>query len=278
VAFRLHEGTNLTMAVGQLSECVTKGRDLASSSGGEDEGHHLNRYLTWAGATEAQLRNVFTDLAILHHLRTTAYWAIRNALFQPFRVTQLINTEATEQASWLEALTYQLQALDRRLDAAPGQAMVLDTNVLLHYEPPWEVAWPTVVRQDEVRLIVPLRVIEELDEKKYTSRADLADRARRLLSRLWGSLGESAGAPVPLRENVTIEVPVEEGRRVRASDADEEILESCEQLRNVGRPAILVTGDTGMSLRAKARRLEVIPMPEKYLRSREPPAGRAAAV
>lgn len=245
---------------------------MASSSGGEDEGRHLNRYLTWAGATETQLRNVFTDLDIVHHLRSTAYWAIRNALFQPFRVTQLINTEATEQASWLEALTSQLQALDRRLDAAPGQAMVLDTNVLLHYEPPWEVAWPTLVRQEQVRLMVPLRVIEELDEKKYAGRADLADRARRLLSRLWESLGESASGPVPLRENVTIEVPVEEGRRVRASDADEEILESCEQLRNVGRPVILVTGDTGMSLRAKARRLEVIPMPEKYLRSREPAA------
>ncbi len=265
---RFHEGTNLEAAIGRLSECVLRGEDLVVSFPATDpDASRLMNYVAWVNSTEKQLRNVFSDVEVVHQLRTTAYWAIRESHHQAYRVLDLISTEVTEQMSWLYALIDRLRAIQHRLDAAPGRATVVDTNVLLHYQPPWYVEWPTVAGEQEVRLVLPLRVVEELDEKKYTSRGDLADRARGLLSQLWQRLGESAGGPVPLRENTTIEVPVEDGRRERSLDADEEILDSCEQLRNVGRAPILVTGDTGMSLRAKARRLDVMRMPEKYLRS-----------
>lgn len=267
MVLRFHRGTNLATAINQLSECVTKAEDLAASSAGQSEGRHLNSYVSWVETTERQLWNVFDDVQMVHHLRTAEYWTIRSAIYQPFRVIRLINTEVTEQARWLQALIDRLRALQSRLEVASGRATVLDTNVLLHYEPPWDVDWTNVVKKREVRLVLPLRVIEELDEKKYTARHDLADRARRLLSQLWERLSDSPGAPVPLRDKVTIEVPVEDGTRIRRADADQEILEGCEQLRNVGRPPILVTGDTGMSLRAKARRLDVRRMPEKYLRA-----------
>ena len=271
------QGTNLSTAVDQLSECVTNAQDLAGGVAGEDAGQHRSRYLLWVDNTERQLRNVFDDVGMVHQLRTTEYWAIHAAFHEPFRVIRVLNTELREQERWLQALVDRLRALQRRLELAPGRATVLDTNVLLHYLPPWQVDWFTVLKEKEVRLVLPLRVIEELDERKYMSRdAELADRARRLLSQLWRDLGGSAGAPVPLRENVTMEVPVEDDRRARLLDADQEILDSCEQLRNVGRPPIVITGDTGMSLRARALGLDVARMPEKYLRS-VGPGGRAAA-
>lgn len=262
----------MATAVGQLFDCVLRAENLAALTTGENEQRFLSNYLRWVSTTESQLRNVFVDSEIVGHLRSSAHWAIRDAFFQPFRVIDLIISEVKTQSSWLQALTGQLQNLQCRLDAAPGKATVVDTNVLLHYQTPWEVDWQTVVGAREVRLVLPLRVIEELDEKKYTGRDFLADRARRLLSQLWEVLADSGGAPVPLRDKVTIEVPVEEGRRVRLSDADEEILDECEQLRNVGHVPILVTGDTGMSLRAKARRLDVRRMPKKYSRGGGPAA------
>lgn len=261
-------GTNLPTAVDQLSECVTNAQDLAGGAAGQDAGQHRSSYLRWVENTERQLRNVFDDVGMVRHLRTTEYWAIQSAFYQPFRVIRIINSEVTEQARWLQALVDRLRALQSRLEVAPGRATVVDTNVLLHYEPPWQVDWTNVVKEREVRLVLPLRVIEELDEKKYTARHDLADRARRLLSQLWDRLSDSPGAPVPLRDKVTIEVPVEDGTRIRTADADQEILEGCEQLRNVGRPPILVTGDTGMSLRARALRLDVTKMSDEYLRKR----------
>jgi hypothetical protein len=267
---RFHDGTNLETAIGRLSECVLDGQDFVVAFPVTDcENSRLFNYVRWVESTQKQLDNVFPDLALVHQLRTTGYWAIRDSYHQAFRVSDLISTEVKEQVRWLQALIDRLRRIQGRLDAATGRPTVLDTNVLLHYEPPWHVKWPTVVREQEVRLVLPLRVVEELDEKKYTSRGDLADRARGLLSQLWQRLGESAGGPVHLRENTTIEVPVEEGRRERSWDADEEILESCEQLRNVGRAPILVTGDTAMKLRGKARRLDVMPMPDRYRRVRE---------
>lgn len=277
VALRLYEGTNVATAVGQLSDCMLGAENLAAFTTGQDEHLLLSSYLRWVTATERQLRSVFVDSEMVDHLRSPAYWAVRDAVFQPRRVTDLIIGEAKKQTSWLQAVTGRLQNLQRRLEAAPGKATVVDTNVLLHYQAPWDVDWQAVVGEREVRLVLPLRVIEELDEKKYTGRDHMADRARRLLSQLWETLGDSAGAPVPLRGKVTIEVPVEEGRRVRSLDADEEILDECEQLRNVGQVPILVTGDTGMSLRANARRLDVRRMPEKYLRGGGP-AGKEAPV
>jgi hypothetical protein len=264
---RFHEETNLEGVIGRLSECVLRGENLVVSfPATEPEVVRLADYVAWVESTEKQLRNVFSDVGVVHQLRSTTYWAIRQSA--P-RCLDLISTEVTEQVSWLEALIDRLRVIAVRLEAAPGRATVLDTNVLLHYQPPWDVEWPTVTGEEEVRLVLPLRVVEELDEKKYMSRGDLADRARRLLSQLWQRLGESAGGPVRLRGKTTIEVPVEDGRRERSLDADEEILDSCEQLRNVGRAPILVTADTSMSLRAKARRLDVTPMPERYRRGRD---------
>lgn len=244
-------------------------QDLAAGAAGQDDERHRNNYVRWVENTEGQLWNVFNDVGMVHHLRTAEYWAIRSSLYQPFRVIPLINTEVTEQRRWLQALIDRLRARQDRLEAAPGRATVLDTNVLLHYEPPWQVDWCAVVSEKEIRLVVPLRVIEELDEKKYTSRdPKLRQRARDLLSQLWHRLADLAGAPVPLGDKVTIEVLVEEGRRVRSLDADEEILDECEQLRNLSQLPILLTGDTAMSLRAQARQLDVRPMPERYRRQR----------
>jgi hypothetical protein len=272
VTLHVRERTHLADAARRFRECAIQGSNLVGSSAGQPERLHVTTYLNWTTATELQLRNVFTELDIVNHLRSAAYWAIRNPTYQDFRVIELVNAEATEQAAWLEALAGQLMKLDERLRAAPGTITVVDTNVLLHYQRPDQIDWPSVIGADQVRLVIPLRVIEELDEKKYAVRKDdLPDRARRLLSQLWTRLALSAGAPVDLREKVTIEVPVDDGPRLRTFDADQEILDSCEQLRNVGEPVVLVTGDTGMSLRASALRLRVIRMPDDYLRNRPMP-------
>jgi len=68
--------------------------------------------------------------------------------------------------SALKALRDDLKQRLERARAAPGAITVIDTNVLLHHQLPDSVAWREVVGQESVRLVIPLRVIEELDEKK----------------------------------------------------------------------------------------------------------------
>ncbi|MCW2999178.1 MAG: hypothetical protein JWN65_2727 [Solirubrobacterales bacterium] len=144
--------------------------------------------------------------------------------------------------------------------------MGLDTNVLLHCLPPGQIAWRGALGHPAVRLILPLRVVEELDARKYSGRRDLAERARRLLPQLEAAVGY-AGEPRAPADGTTLEVFVERSPRRRPADADEEILSTCAELAQLsGRPITLVTQDTGMRLRAQAQGTEVKALPLEYQR------------
>jgi predicted ribonuclease YlaK len=166
----------------------------------------------------------------------------------------------------LQRLLDDLNERRGRLALTTGRISVLDTNVLLHYLPIHQVPWPEVVESAVVRLVIPLRVIEELDAKKYSKSADLAKRARNVLPTLEQLLGQ-AGRPGPVAENVTVEVPVDTGPRQRPEDADEEIIAVCRDLSQFsGRDVTLVTGDTALRIRAQAHGLVTVAVDDHYLR------------
>ena len=255
-------------SIENLRRCAMELGNVVGGSAGSDVPDHVSRYISTLECAEAQLRSIFADPAVWTRLHGDNYWAIRSLTSASPRPMVLINGEAEEQQRYLEGLMEQLIRLRDRLAVAPGKLVMPDTNVLLHYLPPSQIDWKSVVGVDRVRLILPLRVVEELDERKYGGRGDLADRARRLLSALWALLEPTKGAPAAFVDGVTIELPVEDGARRRTLDADEEVLAECATLAAVGAPVTLVTGDTGMSLRATGRNIAVTRMPEKFLRVR----------
>ena len=215
------------------------------------------------------LRSVFYDSETWDGLQTSRYWHICTLGETSRRPYGVIRREVETQAARLEGLAAQIDEYAERLKAAPGLMTVLDTNVLLHYQTPRYVPWQEVVAESQVRLILPLRVIEELDEKKYLVTAYTADRSRRLLSQLWALLGNSGGSPIELKPGVTIEVPLDDGPRRRGRDADQEVLDLCQGIpQAVKTPVVLVTADTGMSLRASGYGIRVCCMPQRYRRLR----------
>jgi len=271
---RLRDGTVLADAESRLRQCAGEAQNVAGGSAGQQLSIHRDAHLSWVGTADSQLRNVFVDPMTWEHLYGERYWQIYGLTQQSPRWMQLINTEAALQAAWVEELANRLKKLADRLALSPGHLTVLDTHVLLHFQPPDQIPWPEIVGYEHVRLVLPLRVVEEIDEKKYTAREDLADRARRLLSQLRTQLAPTAGGPAPLRENVTIEVPVDDGPRRRTVDADQEILDTCRELQSGGQGVTLVTlvtDDTGLTLRAQAMGIWVASMPEDYLRRKPKP-------
>jgi rRNA maturation endonuclease Nob1 len=272
----LRDGGRLADRERRLREVATHGRNVVGSSAGQAVSIHQNSYLAWVGTAEAQLRNIFVDSAAWNHLYDERHWQIYGLTQTSPRAIELINTAATVQAAWLDELADSVKRLAARLAAAPGQLTVLDTHVLLHFQPPDQVDWPSVIGAQEVRLVLPLRVVEELDEKKYTARDDLADRARRLLSRLRTQLAPAAGGPTRMRDGVTIEVPVDDGPQRRTLHADQEILDTCRELQSDGQAVVLVTDDAGMDLRAASVGIRVVAMPEQYLRRRPGPEDQAS--
>lgn len=173
-----------------------------------------------------------------------------------------LHAERDLQLAALEELTTDLKA--RRARAFGGEPAVLEHPV--YYQRPDNSRWPEVLSRPHVRLVVPLRVIEELDAKKYSGNGMLSDRARNILPWLEDRILRAGGR---IRDDTTIEVPIDHARRPRPADADREILDECEELYAFGGQGVtLVTTDTALRLRAHAAGIPTARLdPEKHGRS-----------
>ena len=117
-----------------------------------------------------------------------------------------------------------------------------------------------------VRLIIPLVVIDELDNKKYARREESQQRARELLTLIDRYESVAPDACAKLQEGVTFEILPDEPGHYRTASTDQEILEWCEFLRQmVGRPVTLVTGASGVRINARARDIAVFKLGEEDL-------------
>jgi predicted ribonuclease YlaK len=144
--------------------------------------------------------------------------------------------------------------------------VVLDTNVLMHYTRPDKVTWAEILGAGQVRIILPICVIDELDNKKYTGSDKMSGRAQQALKALRDyktDLGPGKAATLP--DGTTLEIFLDEPGRQRKANPDEELRSRCMLLqRTLERPVRLVTADLGAELRAEAHGLESAAMPDKY--------------
>jgi len=179
-----------------LHDLVVQARNIVGGRGGLPNAVDALRddYLNWAETIEIQLLGLTSDSAIVAMLHIDRYWQIRALDETMIRPLPLVDAEIRLQTARLERLANDLSERATRLSSAGGHLTVLDINILLHYLPPAQIPWGDVVGQPSVRLVVPLRVIEELDAKKYGKRVHLAERARSVLPALEAVLGH-AGSP-----------------------------------------------------------------------------------
>jgi hypothetical protein len=141
-----------------------------------------DQYLNWTEAVEQQLVTLTLDQDALHILYTDRYWHIR-AMTDP-RPVPLVRAERDEQVTALKAWATELGERQGRLSATSGQTVIVDTNIFLEFLPPEQIPWAEVLKVPSVRLVIPLRVVEELDMKKYARSSSLSARARQILPSL----------------------------------------------------------------------------------------------
>jgi PIN domain len=118
--------------------------------------------------------------------------------------------------------------------------------------PPSQIEWADVIGSP-ARLVVPLRVVRELDDKKATNTKPLRQRAEKRLHQLAGyTLGDG---PHEVRSDIGIEVVGSldldhSAERRPPIPADVEVLDTCEALAtyNGGSGVCLLTGDLGMQV------------------------------
>ena len=264
---RLKRGVTVEQALQALRPLVMEANNVLA--GGVQPYALQENYVRWIDAVERQLVSVAADPTLVQAFHTSRYWQIRDIHGKTPMAMDLVSSELRLQLAGLERSVGDLGDRAQRLGAAPGTVAVLDSNALLQYLLPPQIPWPQLLAADQVRLVVPLRVVEELDAKKYGSSPRLAKAARSLLPWIERTLG-GGGRPGPVCDDVTIEVPVEVEFRLRVADADGEILAFCDEFQQLtGKPVTVITADTSMLIRAQAQELAVCQLPENYRRMGE---------
>ena len=165
---RLRRGVDPQGAILQLRELVDRSRDAlqqASLPGGMPA--MRDHYLDWVQRVEMTLRNLSFDPAPITGFHTARYWHIRALEQESPRAVALVDCEIEFQVAALRRLLDDLQRRAARYSGLTNdtQLAILDTNALLQYLPPWQIPWPELLQRPDVRLVTPLRVIEELDAK-----------------------------------------------------------------------------------------------------------------
>lgn len=253
----------LTYLSGQLGDC-------RAANSPSDKRY---RWLQWWSEADTQLRNLFTDGEVATSLYVSSE-RVRNVNMaaQPGGV---LNHEIDAWVAQLEEMIGELKALKPFIER-PGRIVVPDTTVFIEGAYFTELDWQAVAGVDAgdlVRVVVPVLVIEELDDHKR-GRDRVQARARSVLHRLWQLHGGRATEAVALpgRKPVTIEVLTDDSWHVRRPVNDNEIIERALAVGEItGRDVIVAAADYCMLYQASAAGLKTA------LVSRPETAGNEAA-
>lgn len=225
-------------------------------------------YLLWAENAEAQLRAYFRDRDIARGLHTERYWRIRSMSESTHRPQPLIVGEVDDQELSLKSFRDQLDHYRTMLDPRESERMiVLDTNVFVHGLPFQQVRWNEQFSERRVRILLPLVVIDELDNLKNRGNHE----AGGVLRDLDGLLPANAALSiVRLRDNVTLQLVDEPRGHARLTNLDDEIVQQSSYFSSVaGAPVTVVTQDRGMRVRAEAAGLPVLMLPNELKRRKD---------
>ncbi|MDA8020570.1 MAG: PIN domain-containing protein [Thermoanaerobaculia bacterium] len=130
--------------------------------------------------------------------------------------------------------------------------LVPDTNVFLHYPPPYQLDWLAFAPNSDgaVTVLITMAVVHELDDKKI--HPHLGRRATDRLRYLRGALGTE------IRPGVRLEIEVHECLSREFIDhvlsfdrPDDHVLLRAWQLQEAGETVVVVTDDTGMDLKGE---------------------------
>lgn len=252
-------GMRMTHGVGvTLERLAYLSGQLGSCRAANTPADKQQQWLRWWSEADAQLRSLFSDGEIAASLYVSSE-RVRN-VNMGMLPNGVFNHEIDSWIARFEAMIAQLKALKPFIER-PGEIVVPDTSVFIEGPYFTELDWQAVAGSDAgnlVRVVVPLLVIEELDEHKR-GRGRVQGRARSVLHRLWDlHVGNASGAvALPGSRLVTVEVLTDDSWHVRRPVNDNEIIERALAVTEItGRDVILAAADYSMLYQASAAGLK----------------------
>ena len=277
----LREGVSLEEVLAQLRDTNRTAGNIVglAMDGGADA--MLDEYFKWTESAERMLTNVLPVDAVAELVHTRRFWALRTLTGAESRVIPLIMTEIETRQRELRALVASLEAERARWADDEATLVIPDTNMFLKDGEPFDsLSWLDGPEfSDELRIVIPIVVIHELDRLKREGNNSARSMARASIR--W--LTEKFPAPGPgsrvilgtERRAVTLEAYVTEGP-MRPHDPDGVIIAAARWLQIASeRPTRLVTHDLGMRLRARLSGVEAVQLPDPERGADKPARGSA---
>lgn len=261
---RLAPGADVERAIALLSELATNSYSVGTMTSSTNE--RQQEYVRWATNTEKRLRSVLARADAEAFFKRPRHRDICQ-VGGGAHLTALIAAELEAQALDFRDLADYMQRARDKMRASPGCPVVVDSNVLMQCMRPDQLDWTRQLRE-ATRVMVPLRVVEEIDAKKYGESERLRSVARGLLPWIDGLFPEGGDDPVQIREDTTLEILLTDRPRYRPSDADEEVLDVAHEVMHLAGRVKILTGDTGMRIRARSEGLDVLVLPDAWKRIR----------
>jgi len=246
-------------------ETLTRVRnDLGNTrAGGPEAWDRRDQWLRWWAAADGQLRNLFAEADLASSLYVSAE-KIRDVNLGALPYV-LMNRETDFWEERLGQVIGELKALQPFIER-PGLIVVPDTSAFLEGEYFTDLDWQALIGAgagEPVRLVVPVLVVEELDEHKR-GKDRVQGRARSVLHRLWelADGGARQAATIPGSRPVTVEVLTDGSWHVRRPVNDNEIIERALTVAELtGRDVVLAAGDYSMLFQASAAGLKTALVP-----------------
>ena len=270
-----------------LSEVGRSVGNLRGGAPGQDAGWVV-AYLRWVNDAARSLHAQISAADVERLVLTRRYeHLLAGSSHGPQVLNGLLAVELDERVEAFDEASRALRAVIERW-SRPGVFVVADTSVYIeHPDKVDELDLAPLIgaRGDDVHLLVPIVVVDELDGLKKSSNNDTRRRARQALAVLDHVLAHpttvarlreadfsalnSGGIP---RGEVTVELVLDPPGHARLSINDDELVDRVLAIQPLaGRPIKLLTYDTGQSTRARAAGLDAIKL--RHERDR-PPRGQ----
>ena len=235
-----------------------------------------NAYISWVHETVRHLSPIVAGDGLDRLVLTQRYWTLQaqptTAELQPMR--QLLNAEIDERARIFREAVESVDAEKQRW-LHPGALVMPDTSFYVTHDDKIEdadLAAVVQLREEPIRVVVPILVIDELDNlKRHTDKhvrwraaytLAVFDRVLRtsapsvLRDENFDAVRNQAGG-IP-RGRITVEVMFDPPGHERLPIADDEIVSRALMAEaRSGRRVRVVTYDTGQSTRARHAGLDV---------------------
>jgi hypothetical protein len=223
-------------------------------------------WFRWWDIADRQLRSRFADGDLAASLyRTRAEIAATGLDSRPLDV---IDHETDIWISRFEQLIAELKGL-KVFTARPGQIIVPDTSAFIEGVYFDQFGWDSLdgaIPGELARLVIPILLIDELDDKKRDRNLRVSRRARSVLRRQWELRGASPAEPAPIPgQAATIEIFLDDPWNIPLPKNDSEIVQQALTIRDItDHDVLLAAGDYGMMDGASAVGLKaaLVPRPE----------------